>query len=415
MEIHMQVRRKSVASTAVVAGLLLSFLSAIPAQAAATVALTVNGVGITTATSSSTPASVSVPSDNSVDAADAVRFSLTGVDAGSTVTVAATNAFVVSTLSTTLNPVRSTSGVTSASYNVGTGTTSEFYAYTKSTALGTIVITNAGSTFTYYLKGTAGAAYSIAYIAPTSPYTSTISKQSVTISDVFGNPVTGVSPSLSLINLTSTTPTASNADGVSDFTITFPTTPGQSALGITIAATDVVGLSAAVKSISKFITVVDAEATLSAAQVALAAEKAARAAEKAAADTLLAAEKTGRAADKTGADVALAAAVAATAAEKTGRAADKIAADAAAAAALATEKANSATALAAEKAARAADKAASDAALAAEKAARAADKAATDKSIATLNAQVATLTKQIASLKALYNKLAVKFKQKTIK
>lgn len=375
MEIHMQVRRKSVASTAVVAGLLLSFLSAIPAQAAATVALSVNGVAITTATSSSTPASVSVPSDNSVDAADAVRFSLTGVDTGSTVTVAATNAFVVSTLSTTLNPVRSTSGVTSASYNVGTGTTSEFYAYTKSNALGTIVITNAGSTFTYYLKGTAGPAYTLAYTAPTTPYTSTISKQSATVTDVFGNLVVGVTPTLALINLTSTTPTATNADGVSDFTITYPSAPGQSALSITIAATDVVGLQAAVKSITAFITVADAAG-------ALAAEKAARAAEKAASDAALAAEKAARATEKATADAALAS-------EKAGRAADKATADAA---------------LAAEKAA-----------LATEKAARIADKAATDKSIATLNAQVATLNQQIASLKVLYNKLAVKFKQKTIK
>ena len=382
MEIHMQVRRKSVASTAVVAGLLLSFLSAIPAQAAATVTLTVNGVGITTATSSSTPASVSVPSDNSVDAADAVRFSLTGVDTGSTVTVAATNAFVVSTLSTTLNPVRSTSGVTSASYNVGTGTTSEFYAYTKSNTLGTIVITNAGSTFTYYLKGTAGPAYTLAYTAPATPYTSTISKQSATVTDVFGNLVVGVTPTLALINLTSTTPTATNADGVSDFTITYPATPGQSALSITIAATDVVGLQAAVKSITAFITVADAAGALAAEKAALAAEKAARAAEKAASDAALAAEKAARATEKATADAALAS-------EKAGRAADKATADAA---------------LAAEKAA-----------LATEKAARIADKAATDKSIATLNAQVATLNQQIASLKVLYNKLAVKFKQKTIK
>jgi len=69
----------------------------------------------------------------------------------------------------------------------------------------------------------------------------------------------------------------------------------------------------------------------------------------------------------------------------------------------------------AEKAARAADKTAADKALADEKAARAADKSASDKALATLTARVATLTKQVADLKALYNKLAVKFKQKTIK
>ena len=313
-----------VGSTAVVAGLLLSLLSATNAQAAATVVLTVNGVTITSATSSSTPAIVSVPSDNTVDAADAVRFSLTGVDAGSTVSVATTNALIVSTLSTTLNPIRSNSGVVSASYNVGTGTTSDFYAYTKSTALGTVTITNSGSTFTYYLKGSAGPAYTLAYSPPATPYTSTISKQSATVSDVFGNKIVGVTPLLSLINLTSTSPTATNADGVSEFTITYPSTKGQSALSISIGATDVLGLQAAVKSVTSFITVVDP-----------------------------------------------------------------------------------ADALEAEKAARAADKAAADVALAAEKAARAADKAAVDKRIATLSAQ-------IASLKNLYNKLARKYKQKTI-
>ena len=338
----MQDRKKSVASMALVAGLLLSLISATSAQAAATVVLTVNGVTITSATSSSTPAIVSVPSDNTVDAADAVRFSLTGVDAGSTVSVATTNALIVSTLSTTLNPIRSNSGAVSASYNVGTGTTSDFYAYTKSTALGTVTITNSGSTFTYYLKGSAGPAYTLAYSPPATPYTSTISKQSATVSDVFGNKIVGVTPLLSLINLTSTPPTATNADGVSEFTITYPATKGQSALSISIGATDVLGLQAAVKSVTSFITVVDPAD-------ALAAEKAARAADKAAADV----------------------------------------------------------ALAAEKAARAADKAAADVALATEKAARAADKAAVDKRIATLSAQ-------IASLKNLYNKLARKYKQKTI-
>ena len=84
-------------------------------------------------------------------------------------------------------------------------------------------------------------------------------------------------------------------------------------------------------------------------------------------------------------------------------------------AALAAEKTAAAAALAAEKAARTAEKTASDAALAAEKAARATDKAANDKALATLNTRVAALTKQVTDLKALYNKLAIKFKQKTIK
>jgi hypothetical protein len=317
-----------------------------------------------------------------VDAVDAVRFSLSNVGTGTTVTVAATNSFIVPALSTTLNPVRSNSGVTSANYNVGTGTTSEFFAYTRSTGLGTITITNGGSTFTFYIRGTAGPAYTIAYTPNAKPFTSTLVKQSVKVSDVFNNAVTGVTPALSLINLTSTTPTSSNADGVSEFTLTYPSAAGKSALSVSIPAVDVLGFDPAVKSISTFIDVTDASGEIAAAIAAVATEKAA-----------LAAEKAARTAEKAASDAALAA-------EKTARAADKTTADAL---------------LASEKASRAAEKAVTDAALAAEKAARATDKAANDKALATLNTRVAALTKQVTDLKALYNKLAIKFKQKTIK
>ena len=439
----MSVSRKSLISSLLAGGLLLSLIGASPANAAPAIALSINGVAITTASVSTTPASVTVPADNSVDAVDAVRFFLTSVDAGTTVTVAATNSFIVSSLSTTLNPVKNTAGVTSASYNVGTGTTSEFFAYTRSTSLGTITITNGGSTFTYYIRGTAGPAYTIAYTPNAKPFTSTLVKQSVKITDVFGNAVVGVSPTVTPINLISTTATSSNADGVSEFTITYPSTAGKSALSVSIPAVDVVGFDPAVKAISTFIDVTDANgeiatatAALAAEKAALAAEKTARAADKAAADAATAAAATAaaaalatataaRAADKAAADKAATdaatAAAAALAAEKAARATDKANADAilaaektARAAALAAEKTASDSVLATEKAARAADKVTADKALADEKAARAADKAATDKALATLTASVATLTKKVADLKALYNKLAIKFKQKTI-
>ena len=403
----MSVSRKSLISSLLAGGLLLSLIGASPANAAPTIALSINGVVISTASVSTTPASVTVPADNSVDAVDAVRFFLTSVDAGTTVTVAATNSFIVSSLSTTLNPVKSNEGVTSANYNVGTGTTSEFFAYTRSTGLGTITITNGGSTFTYYIRGTAGPAYTIAYTPNTKPFTSTLVKQSAKVIDIFRNTVAGVTPTLALINLTSTTPTPTNSDGVSEFTLTFPSSAGMSGLSVSIPAVDVVGFDPAVKTISNFIDVTDANGEIAtaaaalaaekvAAAAAIAAEKAARTAEKTASDAALAAEKTARATDKANADAILAA-------EKVARAADK-----------AAEKVASDSAMATEKAARAADKVIADKALADEKAARAADKAASDKALATLTASVATLTKKVAELKALYNKLAVKFKQKTI-
>jgi hypothetical protein len=186
---------------------------------------------------------------------------------------------------------------------------------------------------------------------------------------------------LSLINLTSTTPTASNADGISEFTLTYPSVAGKSALSVSIPAVDVLGFDPAVKAISTFIDVTDASGEIAAAIAAVATEKAA-----------LAAEKAARTAEKAASDAALAA-------EKTARTADKTTADAL---------------LASEKASRAAEKAVTDAALAAEKAARATDKAANDKALATLNTRVAALTKQVTDLKALYNKLAVRFKQPKI-
>ena len=417
----MSVSRKSLISSLLAGGLLLSLIGASPANANPVIALSINGVAITTASVSTTPASVTVPSDNSVDAVDAVRFSLSNVGTGTTVTVAATNSFIVSSLSTTLNPVRSNSGVISANYNVGTGTTSEFFAYTRSTGLGTITITNGGSTFTFYIRGTAGPAYTIAYTPNAKPFTSTLVKQSVKITDVFGNAVVGVSPTVTPINLTSTAATSSNADGVSEFTVTYPTTAGQAALSVSIPAVDVLGFDPAVKVISTFIDVTDANGEIAKATAAVAAEKAARAADKVAADAAVAAEKAAlatataaRTAEKAASDKALADAVAAAA---TARTAEKAASDAALAAekgARATEKIAADKALADEKAARAADKAAADKALADEKAARAADKAANDKALATLTARVTALTKQVTDLKALYNKLAVRFKQKTI-
>jgi hypothetical protein len=424
----MSVSRKSLISSLLAGGLLLSLIGASPANANPVIALSINGVAITTASVSTTPAIVPVPSENSVDAVDAVRFSLSNVGTGTTVTVAATNSFIVSSLSTTLNPVRSNSGVTSANYNVGTGTTSEFFAYTRSTGLGTITITNGGSTFTFYIRGTAGPAYTIAYTPNAKPFTSTLVKQSVKITDVFGNAVAGVSPTVTPINLTSTAATSSNADGISEFTLTYPSTAGQAALSVSIPAVDVLGFDPAVKTISTFIDVTDANgeiakatAAVAAEKAALVAEKAARAADKVAADAAVAAEKAAlaaataaRTAEKAASDKALADAVAAAAVART---AEKAASDAALAVekgARATEKIAADKALADEKAARAADKAAADKALADEKAARAADKAANDKALATLTARVTALTKQVTDLKALYNKLAIRFKQKTI-
>jgi hypothetical protein len=74
----------------------------------------------------------------------------------------------------------------------GTGTTATVYAFTTSTAAGTITVSNLGVTNTIYMKGTAGAANAISLVAPSSAATGTIAKYLVTAVDVFGNKVSGL-------------------------------------------------------------------------------------------------------------------------------------------------------------------------------------------------------------------------------
>lgn len=347
-----------------------SFLSVMPANATVpTIAVSVNGTPVTTAASSVTPASVTVPSDNSVDAADAVKFEITGVAVGTTISVNAVNALVVSALATVAVPVTASAGAAAWSVNVGTGTTATFYAFTKTTAVGSVTITNGGNAFTFYLKGTAGPAYTLAFAPATSVNTSSSAKVVAKVTDVFGNPIAGVTPTASVVNMTVGAIAATDAKGESEVVLTYPAVAGKSAISLVITATDVVGLPAAVKTVTAFIDVVDLAA-------------------------LLAAEKAGRAADKELADKALALA------------------KAEAAAAIAEEKAKAAEAIrvAAEKAAAdlkvANDKAAADAATA---------KAATDKAIADLTTQVTALSKALSDLKKAYNKMAKKFKFPAVK
>ena len=326
-------------------------LAMVPAHAVPTIAVTVNAVADTDANTLAGAASVTVPSDNKVEVLDAVKFALTGVDTGTVVSVVTSGAFIVPALHTTTAPVTSASGVTSYSVNTGTGTTAEFYVYTKSTATGTVTITNTGNVYVYYVKGTAGPAYNLDTTVATNANTSAVVEYSTKVTDVFGNIPTATTPVVTVIgSIVSVASAASDTTtGISKVTVTYPATAGNAAINFAITATDVDGLPAAVKSVTKFVTVSDL-ATINASLTAqLAASVAARVADaatsaaaltKAAAD--LAAEKAGRAADKAAADAAAAAAKAsadaAAAKALTDAAAAKAASDVATAAAAAKYK-----------------------------------------------------------------------------
>ena len=370
-----------------VAAMTLGTMVATPANAAVmTVAVTL-GAGNTdksSASSISTPAVLPVPADNTIDVADALKFVAT-VDLGTSVTATATNATIVSALHSTAAPVGASSGSSSLTIATGTGTTATFYVYTKTTAIGTVVITNGGTTLTYYVQGTAGLINNLAVSAPASGAAGTKQDITVTATDVFGNKVSGKSITATVFALTATMDTATVTSGatlsdfgVAKFTATLPST-GSRAL-ITFAPTsagdassaDVVGLTARTLAPFAEIAVRDLVSEL--------------AVQTAAKDAALAAKAISDAA-------VIKAAADATAA--------KVASDAA----LAAEKAASATALAAEKAASA--KALADA------------KAASDAVVLAKDAAIAKLTADNAaalkSMKDAFNALAKQWNAKNPK
>ena len=273
---------------------------------AGTVTLTVAGSAATGGTVVTTPVSLPVPADNSVDAADALKIAVTGVDTGTAVTAVAVNATLVPALAATGAAVTASSGTSTLSIATGTGTSADFYVYTKSTAVGSVSITRAGTTTVYYVQGTAGALNSITLTAPASAAAGTSQVLKVSGFDVFGNAKGGatintlVSSSGVALSTALTTDTATATLGTKEQTVTVPATGSITVVAYATVATAVTGLAAPVGSVSATIVVRDIAAELAAKNAELAT---ANAALKAAQDAL-AAEKAGRAADKAASDSA---------------------------------------------------------------------------------------------------------------
>ena len=289
--------------TLIIAAALTSTMLVSPAANAnaGTVTLTVAGTAATGGTVVTTPVSLPVPADNSVDAADALKIAVTAVDTGTVVTAVAVNATLVPALSATGAAVTASSGTSTLSIATGTGTSADFYVYTKSTAVGSVSITRAGTTTIYYVQGTAGALNSITLTAPASAAAGTSQVLKVSGFDVFGNPKGGatintlVSSSGVALSTALTTDTATTTLGTKEQTVTLPASGSVTVVAYATVAAAVTGLSAPVGSVSATIVVRD-----------IAAELAAKNAELAIVNSALAAEKAARAADKIAADKALA-------------------------------------------------------------------------------------------------------------
>ena len=287
----------------VVAAMSIATIVATPASAATTT-LTVGGSSVSTGLAASNPVVLPVPADNSVDSADALKIAITGLDTGTVVSATANGASIVPALATVSAPVTASAGAGALSINTGTGTTADFYVFTKSVSAATVVVTVGGNTTTYYVKGSAGAAYNLSVVGADSAAVSTVSKVYAKTTDIFGNPVVTTTPTVSAINATVGAVSVSDtATGTFAFDLTAPSTVGTVALAVAITATDVPGLAPAVKSVSKFAFVTNpadvlasVRAELATAQAALAAEKAAHAVTKAAVDKAAADSVTAKAA-----------------------------------------------------------------------------------------------------------------------
>jgi hypothetical protein len=368
---------------AVVAAMTLGTMVATPASAntMSVVATTWNGTAFaapaTAGTALTTAIARPVPADNKINDTDVVQLVATVV-AGTNVTATATNATIVSKLHEDTAPVGASSGSSSLTIATGTGTTATFYVYTKTTAIGTVVITNGPVTLTYYVQGTAGLINNLTVSAPASGAAGTKQDIVVTATDAFGNKVSAKSITATVFAATAVMDTATVVTGntivdfgTATFKATLPTTGTRSLItfapttaGDAVAAA-VVGLTAPTLAPFAEIAVRDLVSEL--------------AAQTAAKDAALAAKAV--------ADAAVVKA-----------AADAVAAKAASDAALAAEKDASAKALADAKAAS--DKALADV------------KVAYDATIAKLTADNAAAIK---SMKAAFNKLAIQWNKKNPK
>jgi len=299
---------------AVVAAMTMSTLVATSASAAPMSVTSVKKAGSTTTlgTAATTPITLPVPSDNSVDTADTVEFVVT-VDTGTVVSVVATNAFVIPAVATSTAPVTASSGAATWSQNVGTGTTATFYVYTKTTAIGSVAITNGGTTTTYYVQGTSDKINSLTVTGVDAAPAGTSVTVTIGAVDVFGNKLSGKSISAIANGATLDTNTVTTGSGLTNFGTAEVKFVAPATGPVTIVAyaasadmvTAVTGFSTPSSSSVKVIAVTD----LSAQVKDLTAQLAAANAAKTTAEAALAAEKTARAADKATADAAAAKAI----------------------------------------------------------------------------------------------------------
>jgi hypothetical protein len=249
--------KKPLIAIASAVALVGTMLIAGPANASSAT-LTVAGASPASAgTSSASAIALSVPSNNEVNSANALRISLSGVTAGSNVSVTATNAKIVTAVTSGSTTVKVDSGVSTATIPTGTGTTADVYVYTTTTETGTVAVTANNNTTTYYVKGTAGPAYNLSVVAPLVANLAATVELTATVTDVFGNAVTNASISSTVIRGSIGAFSYDATDKRYEATLTAPATAGTTVISNTITASAVAGLAKPVTETISNISVSD--------------------------------------------------------------------------------------------------------------------------------------------------------------
>ena len=249
--------KKPLIAIASAVALAATMLVAGPANASSATLTVAGSAPATAGTTSAAAIALPVPSDNDVSSADALRIALSGVTAGSNVTVTATNAKIVTAVTSGSTIVKVDSGVSTATISTGTGTTADVYVYTTTTGTGTVVVTANSNTTTYYVKGTAGSAYNLSVVAPLVANLGAAVEVTATVTDVFGNAVTNASISSTVIRGSIGSFSYDATDKRYEATLTAPATAGTTVIANTITASAVAGLAKPATEVVSSISVAD--------------------------------------------------------------------------------------------------------------------------------------------------------------
>jgi hypothetical protein len=263
--------KKPLIAIASAVALVGTMLIAGPANASSATLTVAGSAPATAGTTSATAVALPVPADNDVSSADALRIALSGVTAGSNVVVTATNAKIVTAVTSGSTIVKVDSGVSTATISTGTGTTADVYVYTTTTETGTVVVTANSNTTTYYVKGTAGSAYNLTVVAPTVANLNAAVEITALVTDVFGNAVTNASISSTVIRGSIGAFSYDATDKRYEATLTAPATAGTTVIANTITASPVAGLAKPVTEAISNISVADLAGQVVALQAQIAA------------------------------------------------------------------------------------------------------------------------------------------------